>query len=109
MKKVWIVKIPNGEYLENQPKGGTNVWAYSSKAKTTTDITLKKREKSMRAVCTKDESHDKFITTAHVTQSWVVDDGGEFLEELSTDDTTHGPNPQNIWVCAECGEEAKVS
>lgn len=71
--------------------------------------TLKKREKGMRAVCTKDESHDKFITTAHVTQSWVVDDGGEFLEELSTDDTTHGPNPQNIWVCAECGEEAKVS
>tara|TARA_R110002126_G_scaffold272651_1_gene416831 strand:+ start:121 stop:747 length:627 start_codon:yes stop_codon:yes gene_type:complete len=42
MKKVWVIKIPNGEYLENQPKGGTNVWAYSSKAKTTTDITKAK-------------------------------------------------------------------
>ena len=42
MTKVWIVKIPNGEYLENQPKGGTNVWALSSKAITTTDITKAK-------------------------------------------------------------------
>ena len=42
MTKVWIIKTPNGEYLENQTKGGTNVRTHSQTASTTTDITKAK-------------------------------------------------------------------
>lgn len=49
----------------------------------------------------------KFSTTAHVSQTWVVDMHGNFIEaQTECDEITHGPNFDNIWVCQECGAEA---
>lgn len=47
-------------------------------------------------------------TTAHVVQSWKVDAQGRFVDVLSTDETTHGPDDDNCWFCMECGTEAEV-
>jgi hypothetical protein len=62
----------------------------------------------MKAICPNNENHKKFNTTAHVVQEWVVDESGNFLEELSTLETTHPPTIDNVWYCSECGAEAEV-
>ena len=46
-------------------------------------------------------------TVAHVAQTWKVDPFGTFVEEVSTDETTHEPDNGNIWECTECGTEAE--
>lgn len=53
--------------------------------------------------------NNRFITTAHVTQSWEVDENGNFIKEISTDEITHGPNDDNIWTCTKCGTEAIIT
>lgn len=64
----------------------------------------------MKARCPNNTNHKRFITVAHVTEDWVVDENGVFLQ-VSDDtcgETTHGPNPDNFWECEECGAEASV-
>lgn len=52
----------------------------------------------------------EFVTVAHVTQTWMVDENGNFLEELtSCDEVLHGPDDGNIWTCAKCGAEALIA
>lgn len=53
--------------------------------------------------------HDRFFTTAHVSQTWEVDEYGNFIQTISTDETTHGPHDDNIWTCTKCGTEAIIS
>lgn len=49
----------------------------------------------------------RFIVTAHVTQSWVVDENGSFIEQVSSaDEVTHSPDDDDIWVCQSCGYDA---
>lgn len=51
-----------------------------------------------------------FSTVAHVTQTWVVDEKGEFIkEETSCDEVIHGPDDGNIWTCTNCGSEAAIA
>lgn len=48
--------------------------------------------------------HDAFIATAHVTQDWLVDEEGEFLQCMNDCvETTHAPDDQDIWACSKCG------
>lgn len=63
----------------------------------------------MKAICPNNPKHKSFKTTAHVVQTWLVDEEGVFIEEASTDEVTHPPHEDNIWTCYECGAEAKVS
>ena len=63
----------------------------------------------MTAKCPNDKSHKKFLTTAHVAQTWEVDDKGNWMGTISTDDTTHKPDVDNEWICVECGATAEVS
>jgi len=63
----------------------------------------------MKVLCPKDESHDVFVTVAHVVQDWKVTAEGEFLEDLGTIETTHGPNTGNTWTCHICGTDAIVT
>lgn len=49
-----------------------------------------------------------FATPAHVVQTWKVDAFGNFIDEMSTDSTTHGPDDGNTWECLECGAEAEI-
>ena len=57
----------------------------------------------MKATCPNNPEHRRFITTAHVSQEWLVDETGDFIEELvSCLDITHRPDSGNEWVCADC-------
>ena len=60
------------------------------------------RSRHICPVCGRTE----FLTTAHVAQTWRVNWDGEFIEEISTDETTAPPEDGNIWTCAVCGAEA---
>ena len=59
-------------------------------------------------VCPKDKTHDRFIATAHVTQDWIVDGEGNFVELSTKSDcqVLHEPDEEDIWTCAACGTEA---
>ena len=63
-----------------------------------------------KARCPKDPTHKQFVTVAHVTEDWVVDASGNFLEvhEGSEGSVVHRPDPGNIWTCLVCGTEATV-
>lgn len=63
----------------------------------------------MKVICSINEEHDRFVTTAHVVQYWVVDSKGTFLNELATIETTHAPNKDNTWTCLICGADAVVT
>ena len=60
----------------------------------------------MTAICPTDPNHKEFITTAHEVHDWVVDENGDFLEDLGCSETAHKPNSGNIWTCKKCGAEA---
>ncbi len=62
-----------------------------------------------RATCPSDPAHDRFITTAHVQQDWLVDKDGNFIQEIATLDTTYPPTSGNIWTCEICGADAQVA
>lgn len=48
------------------------------------------------------------IIAPGVAQTWKVDDEGNYLEEVSTDETTHKPESGNQWICTVCGARATV-
>lgn len=56
--------------------------------------------------CPTDPAHGRFLTTAHVMQDWEVDGEGNFLSVHADLETTHGPDPGNIWTCLICGAQA---
>jgi hypothetical protein len=65
----------------------------------------------MKARCPNDASHKRFVTTAHVTEDWIVDERGEFLE-LADDgvgEVVHKPDSGNTWTCVECNAEAVIT
>lgn len=48
--------------------------------------------------------HDAFYVTAHVTQEWMVDCNGYFLEVVNEcDEVTHFPKDYDLWECTKCG------
>lgn len=48
-----------------------------------------------------------FVVTAHVTQDWVVDELGDFLDGLNhCVDIVHRPDDDDMWECRGCGYEA---
>ena len=54
--------------------------------------------------CPEDPNHKRFITVAHISQDWLVDEHGDFIKVTdATGEVVHGPNHGNIWTCAECG------
>tara|TARA_Y100001963_G_scaffold14528_1_gene18130 strand:+ start:1057 stop:1266 length:210 start_codon:yes stop_codon:yes gene_type:complete len=59
-------------------------------------------------VCPKDKTHGRFIVTAHVTEDWIVDGEGNFVELSTKSDcqVLHEPDEQDVWTCAICGAEA---
>lgn len=46
----------------------------------------------------------RFVVTAHVTEDWIVDEDGEFLEvKESCVEVTHHPDDDDVWECEKCG------
>ena len=63
----------------------------------------------MKAICTNNSDHDQFITVAHVSQEWVVDREGNFIEQYGCEgETVAKPDRGNEWTCKICGSEATV-
>ena len=51
-----------------------------------------------------------FCVTAHVTQDWLVDADGDFLEcTKDCVEVTHRPDDDDIWQCDKCGYSAAGS
>lgn len=62
----------------------------------------------MKATCPNNSEHKKFLTVASVMEEWLVNENGDWLETTQSLQTNNGPDPGNIWTCAECGAQAKV-
>ena len=64
----------------------------------------------MKASCPKNPAHNRFVTVAHVTEDWVVNEYGEFIEVQNDSEVevVAPPDPDNFWVCNECGTTADV-
>lgn len=64
----------------------------------------------MKAVCPNNPEHATFVTVAYVSEDWLVDQDGTFLDvaDGSEGEVLHKPDPDNIWTCTTCGAEAKV-
>ena len=42
----------------------------------------------------------------HVTQTWLVDEDGEFIKaETNCDEVTHSPDTEDLFECSKCGAE----
>lgn len=64
----------------------------------------------MKASCPKNPDHKRFVTVAHITQDWVVNEHGEFEDVHGSDgEVVADPNPDNTWNCHECGALAEVT
>ena len=45
-----------------------------------------------------------FTAIAHVTQEWMIDGNGNFVESISACiDVTHKPDDEDLWECLDCG------
>jgi hypothetical protein len=64
---------------------------------------------TVTATCPTDPAHARFITTVHVTEDWIVDRQGNWIETAeASGEVSFGPDPGNIWTCADCGAQAEV-
>jgi hypothetical protein len=57
--------------------------------------------------------NNRFSVTAHVTETWEVDENGEFCDTIETNDeqVVHRPDLDSgnfLFTCRECGTEAEI-
>lgn len=63
----------------------------------------------MKITCPKNSKHKEFNVTAHVAESWIVDEAGNWKETCEGDgQVTHFPGKGDLFTCETCGEEAIV-
>lgn len=63
----------------------------------------------MFATCPTDTTHDTFITSVHVVQDWLVDRDGDWIQDVNDCvDVIRSVSPDEVWVCAHCGEIATI-
>lgn len=58
------------------------------------------------AVCPKDASHVRFLATAYVSEDWIVEPDGQWIETADPQgpaEVLYEPNIEDTWTCAECG------
>ena len=60
-----------------------------------------------QARCKKCNSN-RFVTTAHEVHDWLVDNNGEFVDDMGCVEVAHSPSSSNVWTCYECGTEATM-
>lgn len=57
------------------------------------------------AVCPKDSSHVRFLATAYVSEEWIVEPDGQWIEYADPQlcvVVLHEPDIEDTWICAEC-------
>jgi len=65
----------------------------------------------MKLACPANPEHKRFSVMAHVTEEWIVDENGDFLEMGSVDvgSVTQRPrvgSDEFHFVCDDCGTDA---
>lgn len=64
----------------------------------------------LKATCPDNPEHKTFISSATVRQVWVVDETGDFIEEVDASfSVTKYPSTDDVWTCQTCGAEAMVT
>lgn len=63
----------------------------------------------LKARCPNDSEHKEFVTVAHVSEDWIVDDQGNFIQNLGSIEIVAGPCKGNTWTCRKCNAEAVVT
>lgn len=61
----------------------------------------------MKAVCTRNRTHNRFKTMVAEVHAWVVDAHGKFVRDNGCIDIAHAPDRQNVWLCNICGKPVK--
>jgi len=61
----------------------------------------------MPAVCPNNKNHKKFMTTAHEVHDWIVDEEGEFIQDLGCSEIAAKPDRGNTWTCITCKANAR--
>lgn len=57
--------------------------------------------------CPNNPQHNQFLGTAHVTQTWVINNTGGFLRAVDEClEVTHAPDRNDCVGCVECGADA---
>jgi len=59
------------------------------------------------ARCPKSDDHKEFVTVAHVSEDWKVDECGNFIEVVDQGEVVANVSTDNIWTCVTCGAEAE--
>lgn len=62
----------------------------------------------MKLSCKNCGGKDGFVSTAHITEEWLCDEDGHFVEVMPTDnEVTHEPDEYDLWTCHGCGDDVK--
>lgn len=66
------------------------------------------------AYCPNNCSEKQWLATAHVTELWIIDSRGDFVDDATThglvypdSSVTHAPDSEDVWTCTTCNSEAK--
>jgi hypothetical protein len=63
----------------------------------------------MKVTCPKNPDHKRFEVAAHVAQLWLVNENGEFVEQINDcDQVTHYPASGDMFVCHDCTEGESI-
>lgn len=63
----------------------------------------------MKITCPKNKDHKTFNVTAHVSEVWIVDENGDYLDRTDgASHVVHEPDVDDLYTCDECTAEAKV-
>lgn len=62
----------------------------------------------LKLKCPNNCASQEFWATAHVTQDWVIDSEGDFVDVIANSESTtlHYPDIDDSIVCRECHQEA---
>jgi len=59
--------------------------------------------------CPNSDNHKKFKTTAHIVQSWLVNEEVDYIETVEESLAVASyPDIENIYICSTCGAEADI-
>lgn len=61
----------------------------------------------MKAVCSVNPTHSRFVVQVQVLQEWMADARGNCLSVIDNVES-EDPSPKHQWWCAECDEVAFV-
>lgn len=61
----------------------------------------------IKAICPNSKDHKTFYASAAITQTWLIEDDGTFVEvHAEHTGVAWRPDEDDEWICTECGATA---